>query len=52
MSRNEFRFRPDDVIVGTYGKSGTTWTQQIVGQLVFRSREDVNVPAVSPWLGA
>jgi aryl sulfotransferase len=47
---NEFRFRPDDIVVGTYAKSGTTWTQQIVGQLVFRGRPDVDVAALSPWL--
>src|SRR4051794_15066163 len=47
---NELRFRPDDVVVGTYAKSGTTWTQQIVGQLVFRGRPDVDVAALSPWL--
>ncbi len=47
---NGFRFRPDDVVVATYAKSGTTWTQQIVGQLLFGGREDVNVPELSPWL--
>jgi hypothetical protein len=25
---NGFRFRPDDVVIATYGKAGTTWTQQ------------------------
>ena len=27
---NDFAFRSDDIVIGTYGKSGTTWTQQIV----------------------
>lgn len=47
---NDFRFRPDDVIIGTYAKSGTTWTQQIVSQLIFRGAEGVNVGEISPWL--
>lgn len=28
---NDFAFRHDDIIIATYGKSGTTWVQQIVG---------------------
>jgi aryl sulfotransferase len=47
---NDFRFRPDDVVVATYAKSGTTWTQQIVGQLIHGGREGIDVAAVSPWL--
>ncbi|MET0293452.1 MAG: sulfotransferase domain-containing protein [Phenylobacterium sp.] len=47
---NDFAFRDDDVIVGTYGKSGTTWTQQIVGQLVFHGAPDVPIHEISPWL--
>ena len=30
---NDFRFRDDDIVISTYGKAGTTCTQQIVGQL-------------------
>ena len=47
---NDFRFRDDDIIIATYAKSGTTWTQQIVGQLVFNGSEDVDVGELSPWL--
>jgi Sulfotransferase domain len=47
---NEFRFRPDDIVIATYGKAGTTWTQQIVGQLIFGGREGIDVAKLSPWL--
>jgi aryl sulfotransferase len=47
---NEFRFRPDDIVIATYGKAGTTWTQQIVGQLIFGGREGIDVATLSPWL--
>jgi aryl sulfotransferase len=47
---DRFAFRDDDVIVATYAKSGTTWTQQIVGQLVFNGAPDVPIHAISPWL--
>ena len=32
---NDFSFRDDDVIVASYAKAGTTWTQQIVAQMLF-----------------
>ena len=38
---DRFAFREDDVIVATYAKSGTTWTQHIVGQLIFGGDPDV-----------
>jgi aryl sulfotransferase len=47
---NDFRFRPDDVVIATYAKSGTTWTQQIVGQLIFGGQEGIDIPTISPWL--
>jgi aryl sulfotransferase len=46
---NGFAFRGDDVIVGTYAKSGTTWTQQIVGQLIFQGDESIAIQNISPW---
>ncbi len=47
---NGFKFRDDDVVIATYAKSGTTWTQQIVSQLIFNGAEGINVPQLSPWL--
>ncbi len=47
---NDFRFRDDDIVIGTYGKSGTTWTQQIVAQLLFNGDPDVPVSELSPWV--
>jgi aryl sulfotransferase len=47
---NDFKFRDGDIVVGTYAKSGTTWTQQIVGQILFNGDENVPVAEMSPWL--
>jgi len=47
---NALAFRDDDIVIGTYGKSGTTWTQQIVAQLIFDGAPDVEVAEISPWL--
>ena len=46
---NDFPFRDDEVVVATYAKSGTTWTQQIVGQLLFEGDESVPIHDLSPW---
>lgn len=47
---NDFTFRDDDVIIATYAKSGTTWMQQIVSQLLFEGAEGMEVAEMSPWM--
>ena len=47
---NDFVFRPDDVVIATYAKSGTTWMQQIVAQLLFGPDPELAVAQMSPWL--
>jgi len=47
---NDFIFRDDDIIIATYAKSGTTWLQQIVSQLIFNGVEDMEVAEMSPWI--
>jgi aryl sulfotransferase len=46
---NNFPFREGDIVIGTYGKAGTTWTQQIVAQLVSGGDPTVKVHEISPW---
>jgi aryl sulfotransferase len=40
----------DDIVISTYAKSGTTWVQQIVSQLLFAGEEGLEVARMSPWL--
>ncbi|HEX4293564.1 MAG TPA: sulfotransferase domain-containing protein [Rhizomicrobium sp.] len=47
---NDFKFRDDDIVIATYAKSGTTWTQQIVRQILFGDSRDIAVAEASPWL--
>jgi len=47
---NEFAFRDGDIVIATWAKSGTTWMQQIVGQLIFGGKEGVPVMDLCPWL--
>jgi aryl sulfotransferase len=46
-----FAFRPDDIVISTPAKCGTTWMQTIIGMLVF-DRIDLGAPisTISPWL--
>lgn len=41
---NDFRYRDSDIVIATWSKAGTTWMQQIVGQLLFRGD-----PGLEPW---
>lgn len=47
---NSLKFRDDDVAVCTWGKSGTTLMQQILGQLILDAAPDVYGPDHSPWI--
>jgi aryl sulfotransferase len=47
---NHFNFRDDDIVISTYAKSGTTWMQQIISQLIFDGQEGLNVSEMSPWV--
>lgn len=47
---NDFVYRPDDIVIASYIKSGTTWLQQIVAQLLFNGQESIPVAQISPWL--
>lgn len=46
-----FTFRPDDVVITTPSKCGTTWMQTIVGMLLL-DRVELGAPisTISPWL--
>src|SRR5215207_4899670 len=46
-----FEFRPDDIVISTPPKCGTTWTQMICALLIFQ-RAELGAPlsTLSPWL--
>lgn len=46
---DNFPMRSDDIIISTYPKCGTTWTQRIVGMLIFGNAEPFAVQDISPW---
>ena len=47
-----FEPRNDDIIIATYRKCGTTWTQRIVDLLVHQSPDVRPFGDISPWLDA
>ena len=49
---NDFQPRPDDIVIATFPKCGTTWTQRIVDLLVHQDPAPRPVFKTSVWLDA
>jgi aryl sulfotransferase len=47
---NSFKYREGDVVIVTWAKSGTTWTQQIATQLILKGADGVEMHKLSPWV--
>ncbi|MFT5048718.1 MAG: aryl sulfotransferase [Chlamydiales bacterium] len=47
---NDLKFRDDDIVIATYAKSGTTWLQQIIAQMMFAGDPELEVAEMSPWV--
>ena len=47
---DDFPYRDGDIVIGTWAKSGTTWTQQIMGQLLFNGEPHLPVMDIAPWV--
>jgi len=48
---DDFPFRPDDIVISTPPKCGTTWTQMLCALLIFDSTTfDRPLARISPWL--
>lgn len=49
---NNFVPRHGDIVIATFPKCGTTWTQRIVDLLIFQTPEPRPVVMTAPWLDA
>jgi aryl sulfotransferase len=49
---NFVRHRPDDIVIATSYKAGTTWMQGIIGNLIFHGEPPAPVAELSPFLEA
>jgi aryl sulfotransferase len=47
---NHVKFRDDDIVVASYPKSGTSWTQQIVSQLLSGGEDNIANWKYSLWI--
>ena len=47
---NDLNFRDNDIVISTYAKSGTTWMQQMLAQMMFGPDPELSVAEMSPWL--
>jgi len=47
---NGFAFRDGDIVIATWAKSGTTWMQQIVAQLIYDDADTVSIMDLAPWV--
>ena len=48
----DYQPREGDIVIATYPKCGTTWTQRIVDLLIFQSSAPRQFSAASPWIDA
>ncbi|MBV9991712.1 MAG: sulfotransferase domain-containing protein [Alphaproteobacteria bacterium] len=47
---DRYKPRPGDVVVASFPKVGTTWTQRIVSLLIFQSAAPVPIVQTHPWV--